>query len=169
MPSQKAIADHQVKLLQAIAPFRGEKCLAAMVLALTRELDVKLAMITEKRQPQAHALALADRDNLQKPFFYDHGTTPCRTVLDGESLQIPCNLSGLYPIDAQLEAYIGVPLAGSDGSVLGLLAVMDEQSISDTESIYRVLQPLAPRIAAELECIQARRRHSTPQPDSGEQ
>ena len=40
---------HLLALLNALTPFRGGKCLAATVLALTRELGVRLAFVAERR------------------------------------------------------------------------------------------------------------------------
>lgn len=144
---------HVLALVNALMPFRGGKCLAAAVLALTRQLDVRLAFITERREPQAHALALADRQNLQQPFFYDHKTTPCRAVLEGEVVSVPCNVAELYPGQDGFQSYLGVPLKNEQGVTIGLLAIMDDKPFQDEKLLREVLLPLAPRIAAELECV----------------
>lgn len=143
--------------MRTLAPYRGDRFLAACVLALTRALAVRIAFIAEKREPQAHALAFADRENTRQPFFYDHRRTPCRAVLAGEVVSVPCNVAELYPGEKGMEAYLGLPLSGSDGRVIGLVAVMDDQPFAAPERLRTRLEPLAPRIAAELECVLARR------------
>ncbi|MEN9451531.1 MAG: hypothetical protein RLZZ369_590 [Pseudomonadota bacterium] len=143
---------HLLALLNALAPFRGGKCLAATVLALTRELGVRLAFVAERRGDMAHALAMADRQDLKQPFFYDPKPQPCRAVLNGEVLSVPCNVSQLYAGNEGFQSYFGVPLKNEQGQVIGLLAVMDVHPFDREKVISDVLMPLAPRIAAELEC-----------------
>lgn len=150
--------EHHLSILsRALQRFRGERALVATVLALTRELGVRFAFVAEKQLPQAQVLAMADRDNLKQPYFYDHERTPCRGVMLGEVVSIPCQVSDLYPSETGLEAYLGVPLPGSQGEVLGVLALMDERPLAQTEALQALLEALAPRIAAELECVQLRR------------
>ncbi|MDT9000173.1 GAF domain-containing protein [Paucibacter sp. APW11] len=149
---------HLSKLSQALQRFRGERALVAAVLALTRELGVRLAFVAERQLPQAHVLAMADRDNLQQPYFYDHERTPCRGVMLGEVVSIPCDVSLHYPAERGLDAYLGVPLPSSQGEVLGVLALMDERPLAEPAALQTLLEALAPRLAAELECVQLRRQ-----------
>ncbi len=148
---------HIGKLTSALQRFRGERALVAAVLALTRELGVRIAFVAERQVQQAHVLAMADRDNLQQPYFYDHERTPCRGVLKGSTVTIACNVSELYPDEAGLDAYLGVPLSDSRGQVVGVLALMDEVPLADAGGLQRLLEAFAPRMAAELECVQLRR------------
>lgn len=157
MTQRKSTGEHLTTLLQATGKFRGDKSLAAFVLSLTREFSTRLAFITEKRIPQAHALAMADREDLKQPVYYDHRQTPCRAVLDGEVVSVPCNVADIYPGHAGLQSYLGVPLFDTTGQVIGLVAVMDERPFEDLEGIKQVLVLLAPRIAAELECVRLTR------------
>lgn len=149
---------HLSKISQALQRFRGERALVAAVLALTRQVGVRMAFVAERQRPQAHVLAMADRDDLQQPYYYDPERTPCRGVLHGEVVSIPCQVSAFFPGEAGMEAYLGVPLPGSHGEVLGVLALMDDRPLAEPAAVQALLEVLAPRVAAELECIQLGRK-----------
>ena len=147
-------------LARSLAPYRGDKFLAACVLALTRALGVRIAFVAENREPQAHALAFADRDNMRQPFFYDHHRAPCRAVLAGQVISVPCNVAELYPGEKGMQAYLGVPMFDAQAKVIGLLAIMDDRAFVDESPLRAVLTAWAPRVAAELECVQLLRGRS---------
>ena len=85
--------------------------------------------------------------------------TPCAAVVqDGQACFHPANLAAMFPREQGFEAYLGMPIVGSDGRVLGHLAFFDTRPRGDelrAEPIYRIF--LA-RAAAELE----RRRAAGP-------
>ena len=143
---------HLLALINALAPFRGGKCLAATVLALTRELGVRLAFVAERRGDMAHALAMADRQDLKQPFFYDPKPQPCRAVLNGEVLSVPCNVNQLYTGNEGFQSYFGVPLKNEQGQVIGVLAVMEVHPFDREKVINDGWMAVSPRIVAELEC-----------------
>lgn len=156
MPDNRWIADRLRLIEDASADFRGAKYLQALVLLLTRSLGVRFAMVTEAADASAEhgrAVAVADREREGAPFFYDTADLPCRTVLGGTAVKIPCNAVELYPGVGEMTAYCGRPLRDANGTVTGLLAVEDSQAIERIDEIDDLLRLLAGRVAAELECL----------------
>jgi len=82
-------------------------------------------------------------------------TTPCRTVLDG----FRCYRSKVreaFPEEKTLgpqgfESYAGYPLRGSDGRLLGVIAVLSRSPIEDEALVESVLKIFAGRAADEIE------------------
>jgi len=92
-------------------------------------------------------------------FSYLLHNSPCEHVVNQDICIFPRGVQKLFPQDTDLtaleaECYAGVPLFGSAGQPLGLLAVMDRKPLRNTEEVELVLQILAARAAAEIE-----RRH----------
>lgn len=130
------------------------------MLALTTELQVRYAFVSERMVHDARALVMADRKNLQQPFSYQHDapSSPCRTVYAGEVLALPCDVSKRFPGE-EAEAYVGVPLKSAAGDVIGVLAVLHDQAlpVARLEPVTWTLRAMAPRVAAELECMRLAR------------
>ncbi|GAA5175499.1 hypothetical protein GCM10025771_07840 [Niveibacterium umoris] len=146
-------ASRLLRISEITADFRGARYLQALVLALARVLQVRFAMIAVRREGREHAqvLAIADGEDLSQPFRYLTRELPCHTVLGGEAVSVPCNIVELYPGANEIEAYVGQPLKGRDGAVIGLLAVEHTAPITSAAGMARVLRALAGRTAAEIE------------------
>ena len=88
-------------------------------------------------------------------FSYPLNTTPCQTVLEG----FRCYRSGVsdaFPDSRGLrpqgiEGYAGYPLRGSDGHLLGVIAVLSRTPLEDEALIESVLKIFAGRAAGEIE------------------
>jgi signal transduction histidine kinase len=61
-------------------------------------------------------------------------------------------LSTLYPGEADLDAYLGIPFFDSQGKVLGHLALLDDKPLPCTVRDLALLEIFAARGGAELEC-----------------
>ncbi|RPH64423.1 MAG: PAS domain S-box protein, partial [Burkholderiales bacterium] len=88
-------------------------------------------------------------------FTYPLTTTPCQTVLEGFRLY-PSRVREAFPDShglgpARIEAYAGYPLRGSDGSLLGVIAVLSRSPLEDEALIESVLKIFAGRAAGEIE------------------
>jgi GAF domain-containing protein len=64
-------------------------------------------------------------------------------------------LERLFPIDQGFEAYLGLPIVGSDGRVLGHLAFLDRRPRGEEMIVERVFRIFLARAAAEIERLQA--------------
>jgi formate hydrogenlyase transcriptional activator len=93
--------------------------------------------------------------------FFDNVTfplrgTPCEKVISGEVCFYPQQTWSLFPEDKPLEklgieSYLGVPICGSSGRILGHIAVMDDHEMQLTSQQVLILKTFAVRAAAELE------------------
>src|SRR5690606_15272798 len=86
---------------------------------------------------------------------YPLTTTPCQTVLDGFRCypsgvrEAFPNSHGLGP--ARIEGYAGYPLRGSDGQLLGVIAVLSRTPLENEALIESVLRIFAGRAAGEID------------------
>jgi len=88
-------------------------------------------------------------------YEYRLQSTPCRTVLDGFRCY-PTNVRDQFPDSrvlrkANIDSYAGYPLRGSDGRLLGVIAVLSRRPLEDEALIESVLEIFAGRAAGEIE------------------
>jgi PAS domain S-box-containing protein len=115
--------------------------------------------LPERRTLRALAFVL-DRKPVT-PYEYAIDGTPCAPVVDrGERVHIPDCVVQLYPADPDLArlgavSYMGVPLRGEDGAVLGHLALLDRRPMPEEPRATAVFRIFAARAAAELRRLRA--------------
>ena len=141
----------------------GPDFLAALVRNFGRALDVDLAFIAECiDDPPTRVRTLAcwrsaggDAEN----FDFELSGTPCEAVIqDGKTCFHRDDIERMFPRERGYAAYLGMPIIGSDGHVLGHLAFFDRAPRGDemlVDSVYRIF--LA-RAAAEMERLSLERR-----------
>jgi PAS domain S-box-containing protein len=138
----------------------GERFFAAMAEHFARALDVDCAFITEcADQPATRVRTLAfwsAQDGLRENFEYQLAGTPCEEVVRGGSTCFhPERLAERFPLEQAWEAYVGMPIVGSGGQVLGHLALLDKARLGDEVLVERVYRIFLARAAAEIERAQA--------------
>lgn len=144
----------------------GERFFAAMVKHFARALQVDSAFITEcADDPPTRVRTLAywsAGDGAGHNFEYALAGTPCESVIHGAR---DCfhreGLERIFPLEQGFEAYLGLPIVGSDGRVLGHLAFLDRRPRGDELIVERVFRIFLARAAAELERLQALARLAT--------
>ncbi len=87
---------------------------------------------------------------------YPVAGTPCEAVIAGETCHHPRGLQALFPADRDLatlgaESYLGVPLVGSAGDVVGHIALIHDQELLPDPQGLAVLRIFASRAGTELE------------------
>jgi hypothetical protein len=148
------------EITEATANYKGMRFLAAQALCLTRLTGVRFAFVTipdEAKIGHGRTLAFADSGNEREPIVYDLARLPCRAVLDGVAVNVPCNIMELYPAVQHAQAYCGYPLKNVNGDVIGLLAIEDVKALTRAEEMACLLRWLACRTSAELELELLRR------------
>jgi PAS domain S-box-containing protein len=138
----------------------GADFFAALVRHFARALDLDCAFITQcVDQPptKLRTLAFWSRDaGLSENFEYALRDTPCDAVVNqARDCFIPQGLARQFPAEKGFEAYLGLPIIGSDGRVLGHLAFLNAAPRGQdllVDSVYRIF--LA-RAAAEIERLRA--------------
>lgn len=110
--------------------------LEALVRALGESLEVRWAFINKLLTPdRALAVAVYGGDT----FEYDLQGTPCADVFAGNLCEYPQGVTACFPEDRLaaemgVEAYLGVPLRGESGQVLGILVGMHDAPLPEDEN-----------------------------------
>lgn len=90
-------------------------------------------------------------------FEYELKNTPCENVLSGKRVCIyPDSIVEQFPEDVLLaemgvESYIGAPVLTVDGKLSGILVLLDDGPIEDTEFLTAIVDLLASRVGSEIE------------------
>ncbi|MGQ5524293.1 ATP-binding protein [Chitinimonas sp. PSY-7] len=135
----------------------------SLVVNLGSALGVRYAMVAEvypREQPtHARAIALSVEGELGEPLVYELWGTPCANVLSDDFCIYPADVQQHFPkdkllVDMKAECYVGVALRAADGTVLGLLEVLDDKIATNVSQIRSVLELFAGRAGAELERLQ---------------
>jgi PAS domain S-box-containing protein len=150
-------------LAEGTSDQHGADFLAALVRNFGRALDVDLAFIAECiDNPPTRVRTLAcwrsERGDSAN-FDFELSGTPCEAVIqDGKTCFHRDDIERMFPRERGFAAYLGMPIIGSDGHVLGHLAFFDRAPRGDemlVDSVYRIF--LA-RAAAEMERLGKERR-----------
>lgn len=143
------------EIAEGTAGASGSAFFSSLVRHFAAALKVPAAFITEcADQPVSRLRTLAFWSNggFLENFEYDLPGTPCEAVVtQRRTCFLPRGTGDLFPVESGYEGYLGIPIIGSAGTVLGHLAFlsvapMDEEMLVD--SIYRIFTA---RAAAELE------------------
>ncbi|MHB0958147.1 MAG: sigma-54 interaction domain-containing protein [Pirellulaceae bacterium] len=146
-------------IFEGTANETGEGFFRALVENLAKGLDVHGAMVTrcgaDKRD--LRALAFWMDGQFVEDFKFDIAGTPCEQVIDQCCLiHFPDRLIELFPNDSgvmesDLVSYLGMPLLGIDGKILGHMAVVDRRPLPEDERVLAIFRIFAARAAAELQ------------------
>jgi transcriptional regulator with GAF, ATPase, and Fis domain len=149
-------------IMRGTAALTGGDFFASLVRHLAHAIPVKIAFVTECVNPErsrARTLAFWDGKGLVEGFEYDVRQTTCEKVYEGETCFYASELQRLFPeetalIDLNGESYIGIPVHDSAGSLIGHLAVIDDQPMNAPRGMD-ILKIFAARAGAELERMKA--------------
>jgi len=143
---------------EATAPSIGDDFFQALVRHLAITLEVRQAFISEVTENpiNAHTLAAWYDGQFIENIEYALPGTPCELVLTGEIIQIQKNFKKTYPGDKglagmQVESYLGVPLIGEGGKILGHVVAMDDKPMEEKYRDFSTFEVFAARATAELE------------------
>jgi PAS domain S-box-containing protein len=133
----------------------GEAFFSSLVRHFAAALRVPVAFITEcVDQPatRLRTLAFWCDDHFDDNFEYGLPGTPCETVVgEGRTCFLPAGVGRLFPLEAGYEGYLGIPIIGSSGRVIGHLAFLDRKLMSDDILVDAVYRIFTSRAAVELE------------------
>jgi PAS domain S-box-containing protein len=152
-------------VLEGTASEIGEGFFRALVDGLARALGTRGAWVTEYDAQARRLRALAFRmgDDWVEGFDQPVDGTPCQVVIENRSLvHFPDRVLEIFPHDPNVRrmgavSYLGVPLFDLDGSILGHLAVMDTEPMTDDPMRLTMFEIFAGRAAAELRRLRAER------------
>ncbi|HMF08729.1 MAG TPA: sigma 54-interacting transcriptional regulator [Thermoanaerobaculia bacterium] len=151
------------RLVEITAPLTGQRFFETLVESLACILDVHGAWVTELLPGgrRLRALAFWSGGQFIHDFEYSIAGTPCEAVIvEGCLVNFAEGIADLFPADEDIKrfhavGYIGAPLLGSDGQVLGNLAVLDTRPLPEEPRMLTVFQLFAERAAAELLRVRA--------------
>ena len=144
-------------IIQGTAATTGTQFFRSLVKHLAEGLHVRFAFVAEcLPNLRARSLAFFQDNNFGTDFEYALAGTPCMQVAEGRVCHVPDQLAEAFPedkgmIDMGTVSYLGVPLRGSDGRVIGHLVTFDDKPMPSDPLALSVMETFAARAAVELE------------------
>src|SRR5437588_198703 len=144
-------------IIQGTAATTGTQFFRSLVKHLAEGLRVRFAFIAEcLPNLRARSLAYFQDNDFGPDFEYALPGTPCMKVAEGRVCHVPDRLADEFPddkgmIDLGTVSYLGVPLRGSNGKVIGHLVTFDDKPMPSDSLALSVLETFAARAAVELE------------------
>ncbi|HSE89129.1 MAG TPA: sigma 54-interacting transcriptional regulator [Candidatus Binatia bacterium] len=146
-------------LTEGTAAVTGGDFFRSLARHLAQSLQTRYVFITEctdATKTQVRTLASWAGEDFGVDMTFPLRGTPCEKVIAGDVCHFPEGLQSLFPEDKDLvmlkaQSYLGVPLYGSSGDILGHLVVMDDKPMRDMQSAAPILRIFAARAGAELE------------------
>ncbi len=150
-------------VLDGTALATGAEFFPALVRNLATALKVPYAFVaecTDRDKTRVRTLAFWRRDRLADNVEYDLAGTPCAIAVAGDTSFHPAHIQAEFPQDHELvalgaESYLGVPLVGTSGDILGHLAILDVQPMQVDAFRSLLLRTFASRAGMELERLRA--------------
>lgn len=146
------------RLLLESSRASGQAFFDSLVGAITETLGACHAYLAELKtdSPVLHTLSARAGGEPRMHADFIPQRTPCEQVVKGEAVVIARDVRGLYPeaptIQAMnAEAYIGIPLRGADGHVIGLIGVLFERPLADPRRAVDIVEIFAGKAAAEVQ------------------
>ncbi|MEM9555752.1 MAG: response regulator [Acidobacteriota bacterium] len=144
-------------VVEGTASTTGNAFFRSLVQHLAQALDVRYVLVGELVGRDVRTRAVWANGGIGEPIEYPLVGSPCEEVTTlGVQCVYPSGVAENFPNDHLLvelgaEGYFGTPLFDFEGGVLGLIAVVDDKTLSiDLQDQY-LLSIFASRAAAELE------------------
>ena len=158
--TERKQAEHLLRAItEGTATALGADFFRSLVRHLASAFQVRFAFVAEcvdEAKTRARTLAFWDGDDFRDNVEFNVAGEPCEYVLGGTECYYPDDVQQLFPQGQFGEkAYLGVPLWGTAGNVLGHLAVMDDKAMNPEPHNLPTLKIFASRASAELERIRA--------------
>jgi signal transduction histidine kinase len=172
MRQEMSERQHAEDTLRAIesgtAAVTGADFFRALVRNLAHALGVRYAFVAEccagagagGAHARARMRAFWKGDRFGSELEYATRGTPCWEVLEGKTCHYAHDVQALFPEDESLawwdaNSYLGMPLLGSAGEVIGHMAILDSRPLTDASVATSVMSLCAGRAGAELERLKA--------------
>jgi formate hydrogenlyase transcriptional activator len=144
---------------EGTGPLTGLPFFQAVARLAAQSLRTRYAFVAEvvgARRDRLTTLAFWQGGQFGENVSYDAADTPCEGVIAGAICHHPRGLQALFPADPGLvalgaESYLGVPLLGASGVVVGHIALIHDQPLLPDPQDLAVLKIFATRAGTELE------------------
>lgn len=154
-----------LEITRGVSAATGEAFFASLVKHLTKALDVQYAFVGELlgagEAEKIKTLSIHSQRGSLDNVEYSLINTPCKQVIrQGKPCCYPRNVQAHFPGNHLLpqmgvDSYVATPLLDSTGCVRGLLGVMSQKPLENTQLAELLLTIFATRAVAELERKQA--------------
>jgi diguanylate cyclase (GGDEF)-like protein/PAS domain S-box-containing protein len=152
-----------LKVAAGVSASTGKAFFEQLVSSMTDALGAQIgavARLLPGEEPMAQTMAVVRQGRIVSNFTYRVRDTVCQNVMDESDYalsQADIKLAeGAQPLEGFVaKAYVGRRLDNSDGQPVGLLFVLFEEPLKETEFIRSTLRIFAARAAAELERLDA--------------
>ncbi|MCD6525766.1 MAG: EAL domain-containing protein [Desulfuromonas sp.] len=144
-------------LVESTVGYTGSDCYRRVAQQLCQWFDADCAIVG-RLEEDGKVLSLATlQDGMLIPeYCFSIVNTPCEQVVDDGVCLFSEGVSEHYPhsalvVQLQAEGYVGSPVRGHDGRVIGVLSVLSRSKIKSLERAKDVLAIMAARVSAEIE------------------
>ena len=153
------------RIEEGVAGKYGEAFFKQIVRDLSEALGAHAAFAGRLNEDQTGSmLAFWVKNSFEPCLTYPLKGTPCEFVYKGEITAFSRDIGNIFPTDrewfAQLgvNSYLGIPIKGETGAVVGHLAVMDQRERDWLDADFDVLRLFSMRTAVELERTNSHRQ-----------
>lgn len=155
--------------LRRIASFNmetGADYFRSLVRYLCEICNVRIALIGELDPEdccQINGLSIFVDGQIRDKFSYDLRNTPSEHLLNSSLCYYTTEVKGTFLQDVLLsemavDSYMGIPLFGSSGKPLGIIAMLHDKPFAIPEEAQAILQIVAGRAGSEMERVQTEDR-----------
>lgn len=157
--AERRVREHLERIYDLVSRFQRQELFdqAARMLARLFEVEYAVLGVMEEGGTRVRALAFYSEGEIRYDLSYALRGTPCENVLSrAQWCAYPRGAWATFPEDEilaalRVESYIGAPILGSDGAVLGVIAAFGTRPRMFTESDAHLLQIIGQRVGIEIE------------------
>ena len=147
--NNKARKLQNIEFLHQLTKYLGE--LFQVDYVLIDKYDIKKPNIAE-------TISVYNRNSHIHNITYDLKDTPCENVMGTNYCCYETNVQNLFPkddllVEMNVDSYLGIPLWSTSGVPIGLIAIMDKNSLKNTKTIELVFKIIAIKTSQVLEKI----------------
>ena len=160
--STSRLTEETIERLSSLNKETGVNFFRSLVRTLSEICGVQTAFIGEvdlEEQQQINSISIYSHGQIAENFSCDLRDTPCERVLNGSMCFYASEVQKSFPRDLLLtemgvDSYLGIPLFGSKGQLLGIIAMLNDKPIPFPEKAQAILSLIAARAGSELERVQ---------------
>jgi PAS domain S-box-containing protein len=144
-----------IGIAKGLSQPRGDAFFAQLVRNFAEVLETEMAFLCEcANHPTTRVRMLSwwNHGAFAENIEFDLEGTPCDAVINkGEMTFVPYGVEKLFPKEAGFESYLGLPIFGRDGGVIGHLACFDTKPMPDDLPKAPIFTIFAVRAGIEIE------------------
>lgn len=153
------------EIVEETSQYTGREFFDSLVIHLSKTLGVDGAWVTEydDLRQELNAVSFYFEKKLVNDFRYSVPDTPCEQVINNKELcHIPDKVIEIFPRgkllhDLNAVSYVGIPLLGITGSVMGHLSVLDKKPMPEIPDSIAIIKIFASRATAEMRRLHTER------------